>query len=163
MSDIVWAINPQRDRLVDLIRRMRQHAEEILTGRGVRVIFTEPEDLNVRLDINVRRDVFLIFKEAMNNVARHAGCTTVEIDLRVDASTLRLAIQDDGRGFDADRVYDGSGLVSMRQRATRLAGRCEVRSTVGGGTTVLITLPTGPGRLRRALRKQVGDDRRASR
>lgn len=157
MSDIVWATNPQRDRMVDLVRRMRQHAEEVLTGRGVRVIFNEPGDPNLRLDVGVRRDVFLMFKEAINNIARHAACASVQIDLRVEGSALSLSIRDDGRGFDDAASYDGSGLVSMRQRAARLGGRCDVRSAAGTGTTVLITIPAGTARRRRTLREQVGD------
>ena len=146
MSDIVWAINPQRDRLLNLVRRMRQHAEEVLTGRGIKVTFQAPADLDLKLGVDVRRDFYLIFKEAINNVARHAACSRVEIDLRVDGSTLRLDVTDDGRGLDVQAFHDGEGLTSMRRRAERLGGSCEVRAIAGIGTTVDVrVLVSGSG------------------
>jgi signal transduction histidine kinase len=151
MSDIVWAINPQRDRLLNLVRRMRQHAEEVLTGRGVKVSFRAPaDDLDLKLGVDVRRDLYLIFKEAINNVARHSGCSRVDIDLRVDGSTLRLDVIDDGQGLDVRAQHDGEGLASMRRRAERLGGSCEVRAGDGIGTTVDVRVPAGGSRRARA-------------
>jgi signal transduction histidine kinase/ligand-binding sensor domain-containing protein len=144
MSDIVWAINPQRDRLLNLVRRMRQHAEEVLTGRGVKVSFRAPsDDLDLKLGVDVRRDLYLIFKEAINNIARHAGCSRVDIELRVEGSMLRLDVIDDGCGLDVRAQHDGEGLASMRRRAERLGGSCAVRTSDGIGTTVDVRVPSG--------------------
>src|SRR4029079_2170689 len=72
MSDIVWAINPARDSLLDLVRKMRQHADELFTRRNIELHLTTPLDReSLRLGVDVRRDVLLIFKEAVNNAARH--------------------------------------------------------------------------------------------
>src|SRR6185312_7543833 len=91
MSDIVWAINPQRDHLLDLVRRMRQHAEEVFTTPGIRLTFRAPsEEQDIRLRADIRRDVFLIFKEAVNNAARHARCSEVEIDFRIADGRMSL-------------------------------------------------------------------------
>jgi signal transduction histidine kinase len=145
MSDIVWAVNPQRDRLLNLVRRMRQHAGEVLTGRGIDVSFRAPaDDLDLKLGVDVRRDLYLIFKEAVNNVARHAACSRVDIDLRVEGSTLRLEVSDNGCGFNAHSPYDGEGLASMRRRAGRLGGSCDVRARNGTGTTVDVRIPSSP-------------------
>jgi signal transduction histidine kinase len=141
MSDIVWAINPNRESVVDLIRRMRQHAEEVLTSRDMPLRFNAtqvPETL--RLAMDVRRDLLLIFKEAVNNVARHARCTSVTIDLRVERSRMTLAIADDGTGFDTSAASDGHGLDSMRRRAARLKGTLEIVSAPGA-TTLTLTFP----------------------
>ena len=141
MGDIVWAINPKRESVVDLIRRMRQHAEEVLTSRAMALRFdatTVPDAL--RLAMDVRRDLLLIFKEAVNNAARHASCSTVTIDVRVEHSRMTLVIADDGIGFDASAASDGNGLDSMRRRAARLKGTLDIASAPGA-TVLTLTFP----------------------
>jgi signal transduction histidine kinase len=141
MSDIVWAINPQRDHLLDLVRRMRQHAEQVFTTRGIRLTFRAPsEEQDIRLRADIRRDVFLIFKEAVNNAARHARCSEVEIDFRIADGRLSLSVCDDGGGFDPTQMSNGEGLASMRRRAERLGGACEVSSDNGKNTVVHVTI-----------------------
>jgi ligand-binding sensor domain-containing protein len=91
MSDIVWAINPQRDHLVDLSRRMRRFASEILPARDINLSFKGPEDdRDLRLGADLRREVYLIFKEIINNAARHSGCGQVEVELGRDGSWIQL-------------------------------------------------------------------------
>jgi signal transduction histidine kinase len=142
MSDIVWAINPARDSLLDLTRRMRQHADEIFTLRGIELHFNAPVAHDgLRLDVDVRRDLLLIFKEAVNNSARHSRCSRVEIDLRVEGSRLLLIVADNGVGFDPSHESDGQGVLSMTRRAQRLKGVLEITSRSGLGTTVRLTLP----------------------
>jgi signal transduction histidine kinase len=142
MSDIVWAINPKRESVVDLIRRMRQHADEVLTSRAIALRFDAMHvPGTLRLPMDVRRDLLLIFKEAVNNAARHARCSTVTIDLRVERSRMTLAITDDGVGFDTSAAGDGNGLDSMRRRAARLRGTLDIASAPGA-TTLTLTFPT---------------------
>jgi signal transduction histidine kinase len=142
MSDIVWAINPKRESLADLIRRMRQHAEEVLTSRDIVLRFdaTQVPD-SLRLGMDIRRDVLLIFKEAINNVARHARCSAVTITFRVERPRLLLAIADNGVGFDPLVAREGQGLDSMHRRARRLGGTLDITSTAAHGTSVTLTLP----------------------
>jgi signal transduction histidine kinase/ligand-binding sensor domain-containing protein len=147
MSDIVWAINPERDHLLDLVRRMRQHAEEVFTLRDIDLRFSAPDAAqNLRLSVDVRRDLFLIFKEAVNNTARHALCSQVRIDLRVTGSDLALEIADDGVGFDTSAESEGHGLMSMRRRAENLGGALIVDSIKGRGTTIRLEVPLVPSR-----------------
>jgi ligand-binding sensor domain-containing protein/signal transduction histidine kinase len=142
MSDIVWAINPSRETLLDLTRRMRQHADEIFTLRNIELRFDAPEARpDLRLGVDVRRDVLLIFKESVNNAARHSGCTRVDIDFRVDRSRLLLSVADNGAGFDTSLESEGQGLMSMKRRARRLKGTLDLRSANGRGTTVTLTVP----------------------
>jgi ligand-binding sensor domain-containing protein/signal transduction histidine kinase len=138
MSDIVWAIDPRRDSYQDLIRRMRQFAIEML---GARVRFLAyGEDETRPLGPNFRRQVFLIFKETIHNAARHANCSRVEIEIRMERSGVTLTVRDNGTGFDTDSESDGQGLGSMRRRAESLNGRVEVISS-GNGTTVTLAAP----------------------
>jgi two-component sensor histidine kinase len=143
MSDIVWAIKPERESLLDLTRRMRQHGEELFTLRNIDFRFdapTRPHD-NLTLGVGTRRDVLLIFKEAINNAARHSGCSTVEVELRVEGSRLVMVILDNGEGFDASRETDGQGLGSMQRRARNVKGDLEIVSTIGTGTRIALTVP----------------------
>ena len=142
MSDIVWAVNPKRESLIDLTRRMRQHADEVFTQRGIDLRFTAPAAaVNPKLGMDVRRDLLLIFKEAVNNAARHSGCSAVTIDLRLDGVRLVLRVADNGTGFDNSIESEGQGLASMHRRASRLGGRLEITSGPSSGTTLEVSVP----------------------
>jgi signal transduction histidine kinase len=157
MSDIVWAINPKKDHLSDLVHRMRRFASDVFTARGLAFTFDAPDAArDTRLGASVRREVFLIFKESVNNVLKHASAASVRVNFRLEAGRLELVISDDGRGFEpVDSVtlsgeYEptdgtgGNGLYSMRRRAAEMGGSYEVRSKPGEGTTVTLSLPAAP-------------------
>jgi signal transduction histidine kinase/ligand-binding sensor domain-containing protein len=142
MSDIVWAINPQKDHLNDLTQRMRRFASDVLTSRNIAFEFYEPDEENdVPLGANIRREVFLIFKESVNNLVRHSGCSKVKINFQIAGGALRLNVWDDGKGFDISQNFDGHGLSSMRQRAEGIGGQLETISRSGEGTTITLDLP----------------------
>ncbi|HEX6625395.1 MAG TPA: ATP-binding protein, partial [Pyrinomonadaceae bacterium] len=155
MSDIVWAVNPQRDHLSDLTHRMRRFASDLLEARDIEFTFhAPPDDRDLRLGADLRREVYLIFKECVNNLVRHAGCTRAEIEFGVAGRQLFVAVRDDGRGFDAAEAYRGGsgsgmgghGLPGMRRRAEALGGTFEIESANGGGTRVTLRVPTDGGR-----------------
>jgi signal transduction histidine kinase len=142
MSDIIWAINPQRDSLIDLTRKMRQHAEEVFVQRGIELKFIAPDPApDLKLGLDVRRNLYLVFKEAVNNAARHSDCARAEIELRVEEARLRLTISDNGRGFDPAARTEGNGLLSMRRRADDLGGELSLESGVGAGSRLRLTIP----------------------
>ena len=139
MSDIVWAINPHKDHLSDLVQRMRRFASEVLEARNIELRFRAPAaDEDIRLDASVRREVFLVFKESVNNLARHSGCSEADIEFAVLNDSLTLRLTDDGNGFDASRESDGHGLLSMRERARAIGGKFDLMSAAGKGTTVTL-------------------------
>jgi ligand-binding sensor domain-containing protein/two-component sensor histidine kinase len=142
MSDIVWAINPKRDRLTDLVRRMRRLGNETLGNRGIQVQFAAPDGAqDTKLGAEVRHHVFLVFKEALHNAVRHSACSKLDIELRLERSGLMLRVTDDGRGFDPDRSGEGQGLGNMRRRAANLGGELQLRTTPAGGTEVELRVP----------------------
>jgi len=145
MSDIVWAINPRRDTLFDLVRRMRKCTSEIFAHGQVEFELRAPEaESDLKLGADVRRDLFLIFKEAVNNAARHSECAHVEIELRIERSWLVLRVSDDGRGFDPAQPSEGQGLVSMKRRAVGLGGKLEITSGQGAGAEIMLRVPRRP-------------------
>ena len=152
MSDIVWSINPAKDHLRDLTQRMRRFAADVLSERGIAVKLTIPDTPDeISLNSNVRREVFLVFKEAINNVAKHANASNVRVDLGVSATQVILAVKDDGDGFTIESPTfedtftsegrSGNGLQSMKQRAKEMGGEFEIGSEPGKGTIVCLRLP----------------------
>jgi signal transduction histidine kinase/ligand-binding sensor domain-containing protein len=145
LSDIVWAINPHRDRASDLSYKMRRFASDSLTPRNIQLVFEAREPAApVALGPDVRRQVFLVFKEAVNNLVRHAECTRARVELAVDHATVRLAVEDDGRGFATGPASSGHGLMSMQRRARELWATLAVTSEVGRGTRIALEVPLRP-------------------
>ena len=146
MSEIVWAINPNKDHFGDLSQKMRHFASDLLTAREIDFRFRALDfDQDIKVGANLRREFFLIFKEAVNNIARHSGCTEVDIELRADDENLVLNLKDNGKGFDCDQEAAGHGLVSMRERTRSLRGQLEIRSTIGQGTALTFVIPLRSG------------------
>jgi signal transduction histidine kinase/ligand-binding sensor domain-containing protein len=152
MSDIVWAINPAKDHLSDLTQRMRRIASDVLSPKGVLVHFrSREEDKRLIIRTNIRREVFLIFKESINNVAKHSGAKNVHIDVEITDDLLRLRVQDDGSGFMSvqpsfDNTFSadgpsGNGIRNMQKRAKELGGTFDIASVPGNGTTLILILP----------------------
>src|SRR5215510_1619083 len=142
MSDIVWAINPQQDHLSDLVRRMRRVASEALPARDIEFTFNAPAPgSDLKLGADIRRQVFLMFKETINNLVRHSKCTLASIDLRIEGTYLVLTVSDNGKGFDPDQINEGNGLISLHRRTRSLGGETVVSSRKGEGATVMIKVP----------------------
>lgn len=146
MSDIVWAVDPRHDSLVDLVRRMKQVAFNLLQADGCVVRFELPDEETMArhtLAPDRRRHVLLVFKEAVHNTTRHAAARAVRIAVTLEAGGLRLLVEDDGRGFDPGRPTDGHGLDSLRRRARALGATLEIASRPGVGTAVRLAVPLG--------------------
>src|SRR5262249_11915437 len=128
MSEIVWAIDPSHDHLQDLTQRMRWYAGETLSHCGTVLHFSSPKDPpEIRLSIEMRRQIYLIFKESLNNLARHAQASHCYITMKVDEGQLILEVTDDGRGFPPGQNA-GHGLRNMALRARTVNATVEVQS-----------------------------------
>lgn len=150
MSDIVWAIDPERDHFGDLVHRMRRFASDVFSQRDIRLGFQSPdEEPDLRMGADPRRQIFLIFKEAVHNVLRHSGATEVSIDFQIEHGWLNLKVADNGWGFDLLRDHDGHGLRSMRERARNAGGEIEITSSPQG-TVVVLRVPVGRRVVQRA-------------
>jgi signal transduction histidine kinase len=162
MSDLVWAIDPHKDRLDSLAQRMRRHASDVLPPLGITFTFEVPPPLaryltsygeaspkrpwaakaggddRLAVGADVRREVVLAFKEVLNNAIRHADCRAIAVSLRTERSWLVLTVTDDGRGFDPARATEGHGLGSLRRRAAALGGALEISGNPGTRVTLRI-------------------------
>jgi signal transduction histidine kinase/ligand-binding sensor domain-containing protein len=149
MSDIVWSINPTKDHLSDLTQRMRRFASDILSAKGIAFHFDSPDaDREIIVNTNLRREVFLLFKESINNIVKHSGARHVEIEMKIAGGFLNLKIADDGQGFmmptngaEFSGDYGGNGILSMKKRAAEMNGKVEFISEKGRGTIVDLSLP----------------------
>lgn len=142
MSDIVWSINPNNDSPEQVISKMKEFAAEILDPLDIDYTFTGEENLHaVTLDAATRKNLLLIFKEAVNNAAKYSGASIITIHFNKQADTLEVAIQDNGKGFDAEVISSGNGLRNMKARATSLRGKLELKSSAGTGTAISLSIP----------------------
>jgi signal transduction histidine kinase len=147
MSDIVWSLDPGSDTLGHTIERMRDFAGEVFAARGVAFCFRAPDaGDNLKIGTHARRQLFLAFKESVNNIARHAECTEAEAELAIERGWLQLKLGDNGKGFDCRRTALGHGLNSMRNRARSMGGEFQVASSTSGtGVTLRIPIDARPG------------------
>ena len=142
MSDIVWAIHPQNDTVEQMIARMKEFTAELLDPLNINYTFRDDGGLSdVKLDIKTRKDIYLLFKEAVNNAAKYSRCSNVAIHLWQEAQSLRLSVTDDGIGFQLQQQGSGNGLRNMRERASSMGAVCEINSTPGKGTAIAVAVP----------------------
>ena len=138
IRDIIWLINPAFDSLQDLLLRTKDFAGTALRGAEYRMKCELP-DLSRKLPFDFRHNLFLFFKEALTNIARHANATVVEVRLDENSGHWRLTIQDNGKGFDPAADTEGNGLKNLRARATRMGAHLEINSQPGQGSALVLT------------------------
>jgi signal transduction histidine kinase len=115
------------------------HATKMLEAKGINYDIDIPASLTaLRLPLGSRRRLFLIYKEAINNLLRHAQATRVTLALRREGRTLIMTIEDNGTGFDPGESGRGNGLRNMRSRARSIGGELTITSAPGVGTTVTL-------------------------
>lgn len=142
MSDIVWAIKPDNDKLENMLVRMREYASHTLEPKNIETIFiTEEPVLSQSLNMQQRRDFFLIFKEAINNAAKYSQAGKVEVTICKEVDQLQLRISDNGIGFDCAMETSSNGLKNMVARAESLKGAVHIQSAPGKGTTIIANVP----------------------
>jgi signal transduction histidine kinase len=121
---------------------MRQFASNLLTAKNIAFQFQPPtEGQDIKITSDLRRQVYLIFKESMHNVVRHSGCTEVRIVFEMESRQVSLKVTDNGKGLPEGEMEDGQGIPSMHRRATRIGGKLELLSGNDGGTTVWLSVP----------------------
>lgn len=142
MSDMVWSINPDNDSLQKMLAKMKEFSAEILEPKNMGYRFQGDETLNgMVLDVAKRKNIFLIFKESINNAAKYSECTFVDIHFAQTPRDLLLTIHDNGRGFDPVKAHNGNGLKNMRDRAREINANFDLVTLQGQGTTLKLKLP----------------------
>ena len=139
MGDIVWMINSRNDRFENIIIHMRALAAELFEAKNYLLHLNISDELNsLKLGMDERKNFYLIYKEALNNIVKYAAGKNVWIDMYVDGSSVHLKIKDDGNGFDTSQVKEGNGLVNMQKRTEILKGEMNIASSPGNGTSIAL-------------------------
>jgi signal transduction histidine kinase len=140
MDEIVWAVSPHHDTLDSLVTYLGKFAQDFLSVAKIRCRLDVPMQLPVwPLTAEMRHNLFLAFKEALNNVVKHASATEVHISLVLAESNFFLSVEDNGKSFDpasSGGTAAGNGLTNMRKRMEAIGGKCQIDSVTGKGTTV---------------------------
>jgi signal transduction histidine kinase/ligand-binding sensor domain-containing protein len=161
LDEIVWAIDPRYDTLDSLVSYMGKFAQDLLGAANIRCRLDLPVQLPPwPLTAETRHNLFLAFKEALNNTLKHASATEAHVTLNLRDDGFVLSLKDNGRGFDPnpgastgpDRAVSGHGLPNLQRRLAEIGGHCEIRSAPGLGTTISFIICVAPANNRRPSR-----------
>ena len=143
LDEIVWAINPRNDTLPDLIGHLGQSAVDFLRLAGLKCEVDLPTQFpSCVLTPEQRHNLFLVAKEAVNNVVRHARASEVRLKIEVAEADLQITVEDNGCGFNGAPPRNGAeGFRNMRQRMKEIGGECRIEAAPGQGTRVSFSFP----------------------
>lgn len=140
MSDIVWMIKSGENDGESLIERMNQFLQEISIGKNIETHFNATNTEGLELTMAHRKNIYLIFKEAVNNAVKYSGTKTIDVIFEKIDNNLNLTVQDFGQGFDIEHIRRGNGLENMQNRARELGGKLILNSIIGQGTKIAFSL-----------------------
>lgn len=149
MNDIVWAINPRNDSMQTILQRMESFARPLMASRNILFHFEVIAGLqHINLGMTPRKNFYLIFRESVNNILKYADCREVWVKVQMPHHQLELEVQDDGKGFELDKVQinasqslSGNGLRNMQMRAAEIKGSLTIITRPGHGTTIRLSFP----------------------
>ena len=143
LRDTVWSINPENDSFEKIFERMSNFAYQILQDKDMLCTIDNQVDLSkpFKISMEQRQNVYLIFKEAVNNIAKHSEATKVNISMKREKNGILLTLEDNGKGFNIADNYDGNGLKNYRRRASESFIDFDIKSEVGKGTVITLLIP----------------------
>jgi signal transduction histidine kinase len=136
IRDTVWAINPENDSVDLLFEKMRSFALQILTIQNIALDFKNEFQYakSLKMSMEQRRNVYMMYKEAINNIAKHAQATKVSVLISQAKEGFKLEISDNGKGFDCQEIHEGNGLKNFQKRAEASFMEFKMKSEIGKGT-----------------------------
>lgn len=139
MRDIIWFINPQNDTFDKLADHMKDFGEKMLSQIefSFEMNFSEPIH---QMNIRIKRNLYLIYKETIHNIAKHSQASTVDVQLTGNQKMITLVIRDNGIGFDPSKNYQGMGIKSLSKRASEISSTIDINSKIGDGTITKLSI-----------------------
>jgi signal transduction histidine kinase len=131
MRGMIWSMSPNNDTCIDFFEKVQTYLKEILQPHGIVLAFDQKVAPSQKLNVEIQRNVFLICKEATNNIIKYANAKHVKVVVRTEKNWLMIQIQDDGQGFEPDPDSEGNGLRNMKHRLEQLNGTFEIKSDQG--------------------------------
>jgi ligand-binding sensor domain-containing protein len=139
MSDIVWLVNPKNKSLKDLILRLKDSYSGLCSSLGISFKLVNIEQLDESgIIMEKRQNIYLIFKEGINNSIKYSGCCNIILSVESDNRNYEISLSDDGSGFDTKNKYLGIGLNNMKKRAQESGMQLELESFIGYGTRICL-------------------------
>jgi two-component sensor histidine kinase len=141
MDDIVWSINPHNDTMESLFLRIKTFAAKLFEAREIDYKIDIDENIKqIHVEMENRQHIYLIMKEAINNIMKYAACTVAQIKVGFHSGQLIIFIKDNGKGFDTQKISLGNGLTSMKKRAEQMNAFLEIHSKLQEGTTINLSV-----------------------
>ncbi len=135
MHDIIWSINPENDKWEIILPKFRRYASDLCESKGITYHINIPELIHVKSPkMEMRRNLWLIFKEMVTNSIRHSGCTVLDISILIKDEEFILSVQDDGKGFDPSKPTNRNGIKNITSRAVAMNGKLNLDTSTGKGT-----------------------------
>ena len=142
MQDTIWAIQVKNDDFQKFIDRMRGFATEVLAAKGISLDFDNQVDSSKNsLSMDARKNAYMIYKEAINNIVKHSKATKAEVKILMENNQIIIAVSDNGIGFDQSQTMEGNGLRNFEERAENNEMKLNIDSVAGIGTKVLLEIP----------------------
>ncbi len=142
LNDIIWNVNSNNDTLEEMLIRMRRFAAELFDHTDIRChLALQPTAIRKKLNMEQRRDLYLVYKESLSNIYKHAEAKTVRVELSMVKNSVSLVIKDDGKGFITDQFTHRNGLKNLKARVEKWKGSLSIASHKGTGTEIEITMP----------------------
>jgi signal transduction histidine kinase len=143
LRDTVWSINPDNDSFDKVFERMSSFAYQILGDQDIFCTIDNQVDMTkpFKISMEQRQNIYLIFKEAVNNIAKHSEATKVHIAMKREKQGISLTLQDNGKGFNIAENYEGNGLKNYRRRAAESFIDFDIKSEIGKGTIITLLIP----------------------
>ena len=139
MDDIIWSINPINDSLFNLIVRLREYAIPVCEVKNIIFNMNINESIyDMKFEMDERKNIFLIVKEAVNNAVKHSGCSQLEVTFSLNQNHLEIKISDNGCGFDTTKRGRRNGVTNMERRAGQIKMSLKIKSQENTGTTITL-------------------------
>jgi len=137
MQDIIWTIRSDNDTLEDLVSRMREFGLRVCDAKHIRFNTIVSQSFKAsKLSLEQRRNLYLIFKEALNNAVKYAESSQIDLILNLKSRFLKMELNDNGKGFDMEKIKRGNGLNNLEKRAKEIGGQITIKSEPGKGTSI---------------------------
>jgi len=142
MGDIIWSMKPVNDQKNSITAKLKNYASELLAPKDINCDFDIDETMCNKITNPVaRKNILLIVKEAMNNIAKYSGASHVSISFLQAQETVVLTVRDNGKGFSKSEILEGNGLGNMQQRCEQLSGSFDIKSITGKGVAITCSFP----------------------
>ena len=141
IGDIIWSMKPGKDEFMTMSSRIKNFANDILGATTIDYSININSEIDTLLtDITTRKNIVLISKEAINNIAKYSQAKTVQITFEKENDNLLLSISDDGIGFNPE-IIKGNGISNIKKRAIEINGKMSIISSEKKGTSITLQIP----------------------